>query len=255
MMPGSSWSCVLYFILLFLNLHSLNATAMFRQKRFSAGQVCNETNADLVIVNSCPNNTISFEKRSNEKQCKTKPNCLGEPLVYHCVKSKDNLVEVCAPSSPIIRSCCAVFERGVLRVVEDYSRQCIDCPFKYQSPDCFRYDTCVKTKKTYHTTQLIYLEKTSTSFSNDEGSKHNVHDRIKHSSPKINTIVLATTAATAIALGCLVVLICYRRHKKGLIMKEKQNGSAYDKRCSEGVNNQPLIENGNETKNYTLVDL
>uniref|UniRef100_A0A8W8MLG6 Uncharacterized protein n=1 Tax=Magallana gigas TaxID=29159 RepID=A0A8W8MLG6_MAGGI len=209
---------------------------MFRQKRFSAGQVCNETNADLVIVNSCPNNTISFEKRSNEKQCKTKPNCLGEPLVYHCVKSKDNLVEVCAPSSPIIRSCCAVFERGVLRVVEDYSRQCIDCPFKYQSPDCFRYDTCVKTKKTYHTTQLIYLEKTSTSFSNDEGSKHNVHDRIKHSSPKINTIVLATTAATAIALGCLVVLICYRRHKKG---------SAYDKRCSEGVNNQPLIENGN----------
>lgn len=65
-------------------------------------QVCNETNADLVIVNSCPNNTITFEKRSTEKQCETKPNCLGEPLVYHCVKCKDNLVEVCAPSSPII---------------------------------------------------------------------------------------------------------------------------------------------------------
>lgn len=65
-------------------------------------QVCNETNADLVIVNRCPNNTITFEKRSNEKQCETKPNCLGETLVYHCVKCKENLVEVCAPSSPII---------------------------------------------------------------------------------------------------------------------------------------------------------
>lgn len=65
-------------------------------------QVCNEKNADLVIVNSCPNNTITFGKRSNEKQCETKPKCLGETLVYHCVKCKDNLVEVCAPSSPII---------------------------------------------------------------------------------------------------------------------------------------------------------
>lgn len=129
----------------------------------------------------------------------------------------------------------------------------------------FKDDTCVKTKKTYHTTQSIYHETTSTIFSNDEGTKHNVHDRMEHSryytynligisiflslhkniffrlclllrylinmicliffvfiyyyfffcSPNIITIVLATIAATAIALGCLVVLICYRRHKKG----------------------------------------
>lgn len=251
MMSGSSWSCVLYFMLLFLNLHSLNATDMFRQKRFSADQVCNETNADLVIVNSCPNNTITFEKRSNEKQCETKPNCLGETLVYHCVKCKENLVEVCAPSSPIIGSCCAVFDRGVGRVVEDYSSPCLDCPFKYQSPDCSNYDTCVKTKKTYYTTQLIYHETTSTIFSNDEGSKHNVDDRMEHSSPKIITIVLTTTAATAIVLGCLMFVFCYRRNKKGLIMKEKQNGSAYEKRCPEGVNNQLLIENGNVNSEKT----
>lgn len=244
MMSGSSWSCVLYFVLLFLNLLSLNATDMFREKRFSTDQVCNETNADLVIVNSCPNNKITFEKRSNEKQCETKPNCLGERLVYHCVKCKDNLVEVCAPSSPIIGRCCAVFDRGVGRVVEDFSSPCTDCPFKYQSPNCFSYDTCVKTKKTYHTTQLIYHETTSTIFSNDEGSKHNVDDRMEHSSPKILITVLTTAAATTIALGCLAFVFCYRCHKKGLIMKEKQNGSAYEKRCPEGVNSQPLIENG-----------
>lgn len=68
-------------------------------------QVCNETNADLVIVNSCPENTITFKKRSNEKQCETKPNCLGKTLVYHCVKCNENLVEVCAPSSPIVGEC------------------------------------------------------------------------------------------------------------------------------------------------------
>lgn len=48
---------------------------------------------------------------------------------------------------------------------------------------CFflKDDTCVKTKKTYYTTQLIYHETTSTIFSNDEGSKHNVDDRMEHS--------------------------------------------------------------------------
>lgn len=237
-MSGSSWSYVVYFMLLFLNLHCLNATDMFRQKRFSAYQVCNETNADLVIVNSCPENAITFEKRSNEKQCETKPNCLGKTLVYHCVNSNENLVEVCAPSSPIIGSCCAVFDRGVWRVVEDYSRPCTDCPFKYQSLDCFSYDTCVKTKKIYDTTRLIYHETTSTIFSYDGGSKHNVDDRMEHSSPQILSIVLTTTTA-AIALG-VVFVFCYRRHKKDL--KEKQNGSAYEKKCPEVINNQPFME-------------
>lgn len=45
----------------------------------------------------------------------------------------------------------------------------------------FKDDTCVKTKKIYHTTRLIYNETTSTIFSNDGGSKHNVDDRMEHS--------------------------------------------------------------------------
>lgn len=57
--------------------------------------------------------------------------------------------------------------------------------------------------------------------------------------------MLATTAATAIALGCIAFVFCYKRHNKGLIMREKKNGSAYEHICLEGVNNQPLIENGN----------
>lgn len=49
--------------------------------------------------------------------------------------------------------------------------------------NCFfqKDDTCVKTKKTYQTTQLIYHITTSNSFSNDEGSKHNVDDGMEPS--------------------------------------------------------------------------
>lgn len=65
-------------------------------------QVCNEINVDFVIVKSCLNNIIIFEKRLNEKQCEIKLSCFGEILVYYCVKCKENFVEVCVLSSLII---------------------------------------------------------------------------------------------------------------------------------------------------------
>lgn len=34
--------------------------------------------------------------------CESYPKCLGEPLVYHCVRSTESLVEVCAPNGPIV---------------------------------------------------------------------------------------------------------------------------------------------------------
>lgn len=57
----------------------------------------------------------------------------------------------------------------------------------------FKDDTCVKTKKTYHTAQLIYHETTSTIFSNDEGSKHNVDDRMEHSRYHTNNLILSVS--------------------------------------------------------------
>lgn len=59
--------------------------------------MCNGTKETIQIVNTCQMNISLFEKRSREKMCKNFKPCLGEPLVYHCVRYKDKFVEVCAP--------------------------------------------------------------------------------------------------------------------------------------------------------------
>lgn len=48
-------------------------------------------------MSQCPENDSLFQERSRRKNCKTLPQCTGEPLVYHCVRFREELVEVCAP--------------------------------------------------------------------------------------------------------------------------------------------------------------
>lgn len=77
--------------------------------QLSQEEVCHEANATLVIVPSCPENDIMYQKRSKRKMCESYPKCLGEPLVYHCVRSKESLVEVCAPNGPIVGMSACLF--------------------------------------------------------------------------------------------------------------------------------------------------
>lgn len=78
-------------------------------------EVCHEANATLVIVPSCPENDIMYQKRSKRKMCESYPKCLGEPLVYHCVRSTESLVEVCAPNGPIVGlSACLSIYRSII---------------------------------------------------------------------------------------------------------------------------------------------
>lgn len=53
-------------------------------------------------VNVCPENDAELRERSNMMKCVGYPECHGEKLVYHCVKSKTVLVEVCVPKLRII---------------------------------------------------------------------------------------------------------------------------------------------------------
>ena len=55
----------------------------------------------LQNVTHCPHNNDTLQERSWKKMCHTFPKCKGETLVYHCVKYKNNLVEVCAPKGLI----------------------------------------------------------------------------------------------------------------------------------------------------------
>lgn len=59
--------------------------------------ICHGTFATLESVENCPRNETDIEGRSRKKKCGTYSQCKEEPLVYHCVRYEDGLVEVCAP--------------------------------------------------------------------------------------------------------------------------------------------------------------
>lgn len=142
---------VTWIILLMMSLHSIllfsvaNGSTSHLHKRFSKADICHETKNTLEFVSMCPDTDPRKLKQSKKKQCDRFPACNGEPLVYHCARYKESLVEVCAPRHVITGKCCALYEDGLGRVVEDYSRPCSECSFRYQSDDPLNYGKCLKT--------------------------------------------------------------------------------------------------------------
>lgn len=63
--------------------------------------MCHGTKQTIQKVFTCPNDSVSQHERSQKKICKNLEPCLGEPLVYHCVRFKDEFAEVCAPRTMI----------------------------------------------------------------------------------------------------------------------------------------------------------
>lgn len=116
-----------------------------RHKRFTKGDICHETHKTLEFVTMCPDTEQLRLKQSLKKKCDIFPACNGEPLVYHCVRNKERLAEVCAPRHVITGKCCALYDDGLGRVVEDYNRPCSECSFRYQSDDALNYPKCLKT--------------------------------------------------------------------------------------------------------------
>lgn len=68
---------------------------------FCQVNVCKTTIFSLGIVEKCPYEDASFSDRAKKKACNTLPPCQGEELVYHCVRFRDGLAEVCAPKEKI----------------------------------------------------------------------------------------------------------------------------------------------------------
>lgn len=115
-----------------------------RQKRYEEGFFCQESQKTVEIVNKCPQNDMKFEVQSIIKQCNRYPACNGKQLVYHCVRSGEMLVEVCAPRHTITGRCCPVYNKILGRVIEDYNKRCSKCPFQYGSDECVKNEECVK---------------------------------------------------------------------------------------------------------------
>lgn len=58
---------------------------------------CYGSAKSMDVVYDCPKNTKALQERAARKNCQIYPSCQNEPLVYHCVRYTDSLVEVCAP--------------------------------------------------------------------------------------------------------------------------------------------------------------
>lgn len=122
-----------------LELQQAKASTMFRQRRFTNADICNTTTETLKEIATCSSSNTS----SKNVMCSNKTPCNGEPLVYHCVLFKLGFAEVCAPRYNITGYCCTMFDEGVGRVVEDFSRPCSDCSFKYPSDQSVKYEQCI----------------------------------------------------------------------------------------------------------------
>lgn len=118
-----------------------------RLRTLTEEDVCKETNKTIKKLKSFPENYTISQEQMQKNICDNLPKCNGEQLVYHCVTYKDDLVEVCAPKRLITGSYCPVFDNGIGRVIEDFSRPCSECPFKYQSADAMKYPSCMNTRK------------------------------------------------------------------------------------------------------------
>lgn len=64
--------------------------------------VCIVSLITMKVVDGCPRTKNTLQMRLQSKSCIDFPLCKSEPLVYHCVRYEDGLVEVCAPEGDII---------------------------------------------------------------------------------------------------------------------------------------------------------
>lgn len=126
-----------------LELHQTMAAARFRQRRFTNADICNTAKKTLKTNVTCSSSNTS----SKTTMCSNQPSCNGEPLVYHCVLYNSGFAEVCAPRHIITGYCCTMFDEGVGRVVEDFSRPCTNCSFMYPSDESVKYEQCIKLRE------------------------------------------------------------------------------------------------------------
>lgn len=139
-------------LMLSINAQTVRTMNVHRLKRLTKDDTCYGTNKTITLVEHFSKISTTFENRVREKNCGSLPKCNGEPMVYHCLRFKDGIVEVCSPERVIKGSYCVVFDNGIGRVIEDFNSPCSECPFKYQSADSFKYPSCVRKENLKTTT-------------------------------------------------------------------------------------------------------
>lgn len=166
-------------------------------KGYTQAQVCNGTKVTIQNVNTCRMNSSHYGKRSQEKMCINFSPCQGEHLVYHCVKYKDKFVEVCAPRGLIIGQCCAQYDAGIGRIVEDFDRPSQKLPFEYQSDSFLESSKCAETLKT-----------NSSSVATGNSSQLPQNNDKEHNLDTIFAIMVVVVALLVTVVSLLIVYVC-----------------------------------------------
>ncbi|XP_062601011.1 uncharacterized protein LOC134262654 [Saccostrea cucullata] len=137
---------LLFLIVLICFVESKN---LMVKKRFTRDDICKETIKTGKIVQYCPEDVESRRIRTRERMCEDMhDSCSKDSLVYHCLRSRNKLIEVCAPRNFITGNCCVQFNEGLGCIVEDYSVACTECPFHYYSNESITYPSCFQLIKT-----------------------------------------------------------------------------------------------------------
>lgn len=193
---------------------------MNRAERFTEEANCINANETIRYVASCPENKTSdsFIERSWKKNCSQYQACNDKPLYYHCVRYKEGLVEVCSERTTISGKCCNIFEEGLGRVAEDFTKNCSTCDFHYCSdesvPECVKpamltpsnhitkrvTNDTTETQRTYETTEIANSSGTSTAKQQD----HNL----------TLTAVLIAVAVVVVLVSIAVCILCIKGNKK-----------------------------------------
>lgn len=103
------------------NIHSVLVKNIFQLLGYihSQDDICHETHSTLEFVAMCPDSEPLKLKHSKKKQCHSFPACNGGTLVYHCVRYRERLVEVCAPRHVITgNSYMILVFQGVLSILK-----------------------------------------------------------------------------------------------------------------------------------------
>lgn len=190
-----------------------------RQKRYRKEEICSGTRETLQNVHACPDDYLTFLDRNKRMNCSRFPQCNGHGLFYHCVKFEDKPAEVCAPRSVITGECCALYDEGLGRVIEDYSRPCSNCPFQYLSDAYLKDSACVITTENELSKQP---------------SKETTTVLSKLHLPTVNH---STNASKISFLGSATTTIkpCSRRMKRGKRNTDCESGSNHDSVEEDGV--------------------
>lgn len=194
---------------------------MNRAERFTEKDRCKDITPKT--VRTCPQGEAEIQDKARMMKCDSYTECNGKKLVYHCIRFKTDLVEVCAPNLRIVceykSGCCAVFEEGLGRVIVDPNSHCQDCPWHYYSNETSKYSACVQTPQTPTSSTEHRVTVRETNISNEFAKStfslpENITDvtrKEEESSSKDLTVIL--TVGLIVITGCTGFFFCIRKRK------------------------------------------